>query len=123
MLFNQEDSSKYTKNVRKLNTASIGEILKQSELNQDPDNITNNIEYIKNTLKYEKRINDLKNEICNIKANELKRINTEFLYNDFERRFLVNKEKVVSAIVGIENLRLEMSKLNKYQKVCYHISY
>ncbi len=72
---------------------------------------------IKITLNYEKKINELKEELQVMKENEINRINREFLFNDYERRFQIKLEDVVSVIVGEENIPTELNKLKLFQKV------
>ena len=112
---NPTSSSPRKKKARIITLSYIGDILKHS----DKDNLQNeeNYKYIKQSLCYERKINDMKNNIAKLKSDELKRINIEFLYNDYERRFQVKKDKVVSVIVGEQNLGLELHKLNSLQKV------
>lgn len=58
-----------------------------------------------------------KKEIQVQKRAELSRISKEFLTNDFERRYNVSQDIVVSAICGEDNMNQELSRLTREQKV------
>ena len=64
----------------------------------------------------EVEINDRLNRM---KIDELRRINNEFLLNDYERRFKVTQEEVISALVGEIKTTIEYIKQMKDQKVIY----
>jgi hypothetical protein len=73
---------------------------------------------------YLKAIKQLENEEANISKTlnemqraELMRINNEFLFNDYERRFKVTQEEVVSALIGEDYTPFEYNKLIREQKV------
>jgi hypothetical protein len=54
-----------------------------------------------------------------MKRKELERINKEFLTNQYERRFRISQDVVVSVIVGEDHVNSEMNRQNKEQKVFY----
>jgi hypothetical protein len=66
---------------------------------------------------YEKIFENCKKEIDVQKRAELSRISKEFLTNDFERRYNVSQNSVVSAICGEDNMNQELSRVMREQKV------
>lgn len=52
-----------------------------------------------------------------MKRNELDRICKEYFKNDYERRFIVPLETMLSALVGEEKLLYEMSNYKRMQRV------
>jgi hypothetical protein len=65
----------------------------------------------------EKIYENFKKEIILQKRIELSRISKEFLTNDFERRYNITQDIVVSAICGEDNMNQELSKVMREQKV------
>jgi hypothetical protein len=65
----------------------------------------------------EKIYENFKKEIITQKRIELSRISKEFLTNDFERRYNVSQDILVSAICGEDNMNQELSKVLREQKV------
>jgi len=118
MLFTDDVNKNGTspkKYLKQVNLNFVGGLLKQCE--NDKEANSENLKYIKQTLKFEKKINDLKKEMTTLKENELIRLNLEFGSYDYERRFKVKKEKVISVIVGKDNLDNELNKLSIIQRV------
>lgn len=69
-------------------------------------------------IKYlEKALNLKKQELEKEKRTELHRINKEFIFNEYERRFKIDQEHIVSIITGIENKGTEYTKQLREQKV------
>ncbi len=66
---------------------------------------------------FEKIYDACKNEIQIYKKRELNRISKEYLTNDYERRYNVKQEIVISAICGEDNMNAEFSRLIREQKV------
>lgn len=66
---------------------------------------------------YEKIYSTCKSEIQTQKKRELNRISKEYLTNDYERRYNVPQETVISAICGEDNMNAEYSRLIREQKV------
>ena len=58
-----------------------------------------------------------KREFNEFKRKELNRIAHEFLLNDYERRYNIKQEIMVSAITGEDKRNSEMLRQNKQQKV------
>lgn len=71
----------------------------------------------------EKIYRNCKKEIQTKKREELSRISKEFLTNDFERRYNVSQDIVVSAICGEDNLNQELSRLIREQKVIFFFNF
>lgn len=67
----------------------------------------------------EAKLTDMQNYLTELKNNELSRINFEFLRRDYQRRFNINHEEIVSIIVGEDSITDEVSKLRREQKVKY----
>lgn len=72
------------------------------------------IQLINNKKKY---IRDIQTTIEQKRINEINRINKEYLYYDYERKFNVPIIQVISALVGEEHLDDEMNKINKEMKL------
>lgn len=66
---------------------------------------------------YEKALNYYKTEIEIQKKREIKRINKEFLTNDYQRRYNISQHTLVSAIYGEEKMSSEYTKLLRDQNV------
>jgi hypothetical protein len=58
-----------------------------------------------------------KKNMSNLKRKELERINKEFLVNNYERRYGVKLEEIVSVIVGEDHVKNEMERQYRDQKV------
>ena len=52
-----------------------------------------------------------------MKTSLLEKINKEFLFNEYERRFNIKLEQLLLAIVGEESLNSEMAKQNLMKRV------
>ncbi len=65
----------------------------------------------------EKVYNMCRAEIQMQKKRELNRISKEYLTNDYERRYNVPQEIVISSICGEDNMNSELSRLIREQKV------
>ncbi len=77
----------------------------------------------KNTTEILGKINSLelvynqkKKELQSMKKSQLDRISKEFLVSDYGRRFNTTLRKVVSAIVGEENLSTELMRQARQEK-------
>ena len=60
-------------------------------------------------------------EINHMHKKELQRINSEFLMNDYERRFNITQEEVLSALIGEDLTPIEYHRQLREQKVTYTI--
>ena len=61
--------------------------------------------------------NEIKSELDEIKKIEVSRIFREFQFNDYARRYNTTREKVVSVLIGEDNMNMEISKQMRSQKV------
>ena len=73
--------------------------------------------FIQKIRDLEKQHQEIKEELNEMKQKELKRINKDFLINDYKRRFNVSQETVISAIIGEDNAANELIKQKRDQKV------
>jgi hypothetical protein len=67
--------------------------------------------------KAEALYNNHKKTMLALKRKELERVNREFLINNYERRFGVKLDDIVSVIVGEDHVKNEMERQYKDQKV------
>lgn len=79
--------------------------------------IMNNIEDIDEA---EKKLRIL---LVSMKRTELERLFKEFITNDYTRRYKVDRQTVVSAIVGEDNTQQELQKMAREEKVIYINNY
>ena len=66
--------------------------------------------------KIKKHIEKIKNEIVQLKKNEVKRITKCFIENDYEEKYHVNIETVLAALIGEDAKDTEMNKYNINKK-------
>lgn len=86
----------------------------------DFSNIDKDTKYLmKYVIELESLLVSLKKDLEKLKDNEIKRISREFLINDYERRFKVDIERVLSSIVGHNNIVSEMKKIHKERNLYY----
>jgi hypothetical protein len=52
-----------------------------------------------------------------MKRNELNRINKEFYTNEYQRRFNVTQEEMISALIGVDNTSNEIIRQKREQRV------
>jgi hypothetical protein len=94
-------------------------MMKKNKKEKKPKSSEINHEKIEEKLKKYESLKELKikmlNEIDILKKKEVKRITREFLENDYERRFNVPIEIVLSALVGEFNLNKEYEKQKIYR--------
>ena len=68
---------------------------------------------------YDKKEKDLR-EICeNLKTVEMNRLFREFILNDYEKRFCTNKNIVISALIGEEQMQQELLRQAREEKVLF----
>ena len=63
-----------------------------------------------------KHIEKIKNDIIQLKQNEIKRISKCFIENDYEEKFHTNIETVLSALIGSDAKDTEINKYNTNKK-------
>ena len=97
-----------------LTMRKIHKIIDQNDKNKIDDEAIKYVSFIKNI---EKQLVELKIELSDIKKSELKRINKEFLINDYERRFNIDQKGLISAIIGEDYVASEYTRQLRDQKV------
>lgn len=60
---------------------------------------------------------NLKGKLTNIKKEEMNRLFKEFVTNDYQRRYKVDRAIVISALVGEDNTMQELLKISREEKV------
>lgn len=75
------------------------------------------INFVTEMKENEKKLIAIQTYLSDIKKMELKRINFEFVKKDYQRRFNITHEEIVSIIVGEDNTSSEISKLRREEKV------
>jgi hypothetical protein len=97
-----------------LNVKKIQDMLKnRAELGEDK------IEYIRSVQDIEAQLRSLQNDMQIMRRKELDRINKEFYTNDYERRYKINLEGIISALIGEDNTPNEYAKQIRDQKTYY----
>jgi hypothetical protein len=94
-----------------LKILDIENMLENSRSEKEIQVVINSISILENQK------NKLLKSIDVKKSRELERITKEFLFNNYERRFNTNIEKVVNAIVGNAYLKYHMNKIYTDEKV------
>ena len=98
-----------------INTNSTNSLKKNrvKSLNKNSEKLNvnfNKLNYIKD------KINDLNNEIKEFKKKEVNRIVHEFIENDYEKRYNVIIDVVLSALLGDNNKENEINRYLKAKK-------
>lgn len=65
----------------------------------------------------EKQSEKLRKEINQMKNDELERVSKEFLMNDYERRFSITLDQVISALIGEDQTATEFAHQSRLLKV------
>lgn len=68
------------------------------------------VEYVRTVQNYETQLLEIQNILQKMKKIEMERINKEFYTNDYERRYNITLEGMISAIVGEDNVLNEIGK-------------
>jgi hypothetical protein len=97
-----------------LNFKKIQEIMKNKGQLGDQE-----LEYIKNVTELENQLKNIKSSMESMKRNELARINKEYITNDYERRFKISQETLISALIGEDNTGHEYAKQKREQRKYY----
>jgi len=82
----------------------------RGELGQDA------MEYIQTVKELEAEYKSVQTIMQNMKKSELDRINKEYLINDYERRFKVPHEVIISALMGKIILQMNMPDKKENKK-------
>jgi hypothetical protein len=77
------------------------------------------LEYIKSVQNLEFQYKEISNQMQLMKRNEIDRINKEFYTNDYQRRFRVEPETVISALIGEDNTSSEMARMKRERKIYF----
>ena len=97
---------------QQFNVANLIELLsKKPKFSEEGNRLISKIKALEENLKIRKR------EISKNKGDQLSRINKEFMLNDYQRRFKVNQEVLISAIVGKDHLKSEKERQIREQRV------
>ncbi len=94
-----------------VNIDKINYILKMWSVDKDLSEFYSTLKFLEDEIK--EKTDSLKQ----MKRNELDRIYREYLKNDYERRFKVPIEIMLSALVGEENLLYEVANYKRMQRV------
>ncbi len=73
--------------------------------------------YIKKIKELEAKLEDKRIELKQLQQTELERLTKEYLVNDYGRRFNVDQQTLISAIIGQDFASNEYSKKLREQKV------
>ena len=73
--------------------------------------------FIKKLKELERNLEEKKKELKHLQRSELDRLNKEFLVNDYGRRFNIDQQTLISAVIGQDNASSEYSKKLREQKV------
>jgi hypothetical protein len=99
-------------NWDKINIRKIEEFInKRDKVAEENGDLINKIQGLQ--ALYDKS----RKELSQMKRNELNRIGREFLLNDYERRYKVSQNIIISAITGEDNTSTELARQNREQKV------
>lgn len=74
------------------------------------------LSYIAKIYKLEKEKNDLIKEMRKLKENEMTRVTKEYIDNNYEKRFNVSQNEVISALIGEDNKDKEYYKQSVLKK-------
>lgn len=94
-----------------INIDKINYILKKWSSDKDLNEYHSTVKFL------EDEINEKTDTLKKMKRNELDRICKEYFKNDYERRFKVPIETMLSALVGEENLLYEVSNYKRMLRV------
>jgi hypothetical protein len=65
----------------------------------------------------DRQYDKIKREIASAKNEELERISKEFLMKDYERRFSISIDQVISALIGEDQTAAEFAHQGRLQRV------
>ena len=78
---------------------------------------SNDIIKVKNFFGLRRKLNMLREEKDFLKTNEMDRIFKEFQRNNYEKRYNVDKIRVISALIGEDNIKNEIFRQEKREKL------
>jgi hypothetical protein len=100
----------------KYNYKKIEEFINKKEKLSD-----DTLQLMKSIRELESVYEKFRKEMLQMKRTELNRIGREFLINEYERRFDITLQKVISAIAGEDFTNAELTRQMREQKVCIYI--
>ena len=95
-----------------LSIKKVDDYLNLKEKTQENSNII-----FKELFEIDNKMVIMKNNMSNLRRNEMNRLIKEFNMNDYERRFKTTRHKVISALIGEENTSMEMNRQNRENNV------
>ena len=118
------DKSKLLLNVKKQSQGIVIEnkkdvykdLVKEFEDNKNIQFDLSNLPEINKINTVKKHVEKIRNEIAELKRNEIKRIFKCFIENGYEEKFHTNIETVLSALIGTDAKDTEMNKYNSVKK-------
>jgi len=72
--------------------------------------------YIQNLSELETKLNQKRDELYSLQQKELNRLNKEFLFNDYSRRYNIDQQSLIASIVGQDFAANEYSKRLREQR-------
>ena len=69
----------------------------------------------------EKKLSNIQNFLAHLKKTEINRIMFEYMKKDYQRRFSVTHEEIISVIVGEDNTPSELTKIKREQNVKFFL--
>lgn len=107
-----------TKNTEEnLDKLSIHQIKNYIQLEEKIQIDQRVVQYLETIKTLEEQCEHLRDELKKLKSDELRRLNKEFLLNDYSRRFGVSQDVIVSTITGEESAINVLTTQIKEQRV------
>jgi len=72
--------------------------------------------YIQNLSELETKLNQKRDELYSLQQKELNRLNKEFLFNDYSRRYNIDQHSLIASIVGQDFAASEYSQRQREQR-------
>jgi hypothetical protein len=109
--FNKQEFFYDVVDLDNINIDNINNILKRWSVNKDLNEYHSTVKFLENEIK------EKSEALKKLKKNELERICKEYFKNDYERRFKVTIQTMISALVGEENVLQEITNFKRLQRV------
>jgi len=100
--------------VDNLSIKNVDDYLTSKEKTQENSNLI-----FKELFEIDNQMVMMKNNMSNMRRNEMNRLIKEFNMNDYERRFKTTRYNVISALIGEENTNMEINRQNRENNVKY----
>ena len=112
------------KKINLSNFSSIPEVLSVTQVEdylKTRENLINdkNINKVIDFFELDKKIKKINNKLVENKKNELQRIFEKYLDREYSQKFIFEKEKVLSALIGEDNVQPELRKQIRKTKLFY----